>query len=436
MSYARWRFRGEEKEEEKTTLVMVGPATSNKPANTLFKQQRLAAWQPIMSPPYVSACFIVVAAIFVPIGFAIYSANNKVVDSEFRYDHFRKCTPNNNDAVFVYNLSGFNTKMGCITPVNFTVSEDLSPPIYMYYKLDNFYQNHRRYAKSRNEKQISGDAVPSSDMSDCSPLRNPGENNGMGGIPITVNGETMQYDSMVYSPAGLVAWSMFNDTFKLYYINKTSDTLDLVCDGSNFNVSTGEPFPLVPGTQGNTRILANSSRCHKRGIAWDSDHDTKFKRPAMSNNIWTAKRSLYGLRPLDIPAIVYPNTSDVFYANGWYAGEAGHRVPVTTDEDLMVWMRTASLPSFRKLYRIIDVPIPAGEYMMVITEQYDVSPFEGKKSFVVATVSWVGGKNTFLAGAYLGVGFAALLVGIIFFAVHKLYGDRTQVAIESLNDLQ
>jgi hypothetical protein len=29
-------------------------------------------------------------------------------------------------------------------------------PIYVYYQLDNFYQNHRRYVKSKDAKQLMG----------------------------------------------------------------------------------------------------------------------------------------------------------------------------------------------------------------------------------------------------------------------------------------
>ena len=32
----------------------------------------------------------------------------------------------------------------------------MSPPIYVYYKLDNYYQNHRRYVKSRSSSQLLG----------------------------------------------------------------------------------------------------------------------------------------------------------------------------------------------------------------------------------------------------------------------------------------
>lgn len=63
----------------------------------------------------------------------------------------------------------------------------------MYYKLTNFYQNHRRYVKSVSQDQLKGDAVSISSVdSDCNPL---GSSNGK-----------------IYYPCGLIANSQFNDT--------------------------------------------------------------------------------------------------------------------------------------------------------------------------------------------------------------------------------
>ena len=41
--------------------------------------------------------------------------------------------------------------------VKIIVPQDMEPPIYMYYKLTNYYQNHRRYVRSRDDLQLRGD---------------------------------------------------------------------------------------------------------------------------------------------------------------------------------------------------------------------------------------------------------------------------------------
>ena len=384
----------------------------NKPSNTLFKQQRLPAWQPILAPPHITGCFLLIFAIFLPIGIAIFAANNRVVDIEFRYDNAGACAPNQ------FHFVSDNSSMGCQYQLSFQVPQRMVAPVYLYYKLTNFYQNHRRYVSSRNEQQLAGQDVPSSSMSDASPLLTP-----QGGIPVSVNGRNATYDDFVYSPAGLIAWSLFNDTFELRKFNVSSPSETptdktatiLICNTTRFR--NNDSTAILTG--GNETNL-----CHKNGIAWDSDKKSKFATPTMSDTIWTARRDNYGA-PI-------PTTNSIFLANGWYANETGHNVPVSTDEDLMVWMRTASLPEFRKLFRIIDVDLEAGPYLMTINSMYDVSGFEGTKSFALATVSWVGGKNEFLAVIFIIVGVCAFVAGGGFMLVHKICGDRTQRAIDEL----
>ena len=59
--------------------------SSKKPADTPFKQQRLPAWQPILSPPWVICCFFVVVVVFIPIGALVIVASGKVVEYEIEY---------------------------------------------------------------------------------------------------------------------------------------------------------------------------------------------------------------------------------------------------------------------------------------------------------------------------------------------------------------
>ena len=61
----------------------------------------------------------------------------------------------------------------------------------MYYGLDNFYQNHRRYVKSRDDKQLQGKDIDTVD-SDCAPFDKDGETD------------------MIYAPCGAIANSLFN----------------------------------------------------------------------------------------------------------------------------------------------------------------------------------------------------------------------------------
>jgi cell cycle control protein 50 len=78
----------------------------------------------------------------------------------------------------------------------FDIPEPIGPPVFLYYRLTNFYQNHRRYVSSLDMDQLKGVAVDNNTIksSACDPL--------------TLDGAT----GKAYYPCGLIANSIFNDT--------------------------------------------------------------------------------------------------------------------------------------------------------------------------------------------------------------------------------
>lgn len=80
----------------------------------------------------------------------------------------------------------------------------------------------------------------------------------------------------------------------------------------------------------------------KEGIAWESDKKEKFKENPEQR----------GVRP----ETWVNSTRDV----------NGTRVD---DEDVIVWMRVAGLPTFKKLYRIIEQDLEPGTYTFNITSR-------------------------------------------------------------------
>jgi hypothetical protein len=80
-------------------------------------------------------------------------------------------------------------------------------------------------------------------------------------------------------------------------------------------------------------------------------------------------------------------------------------------------MRTAGLPSFRKLYGVIRTDLPAGDYYLKVSNRYEVASFNGSKKFVLSTTNLLGGQNYFLAVAYIVVGSLCLVLALIFFGV-------------------
>jgi hypothetical protein len=87
-------------------------------------------------------------------------------------------------------------------------------------------------------------------------------------------------------------------------------------------------------------------------------------------------------------------------------------------EHFIVWMRTAGLPNFRKLWGKINTPLAPGTYTVNIANTYDVSSFDGKKSFVLSTTNALGGKNYFLAICYIVVGALCIVFAVIFLVAY------------------
>eukprot|EP00479_Gromia_sphaerica_P008758 TRINITY_DN3472_c0_g1_i1.p1 TRINITY_DN3472_c0_g1~~TRINITY_DN3472_c0_g1_i1.p1 ORF type:complete len:132 (-),score=25.53 TRINITY_DN3472_c0_g1_i1:167-562(-) len=97
----------------------------------------------------------------------------------------------------------------------------------------------------------------------------------------------------------------------------------------------------------------------------------------------------------------------------------------------MVWMRTAGLPTFKKLYRIIDGPVEGGSTSVTQFEDGDiiefniknyfrVADFDGQKWIVASTTTWLGGKNSFLGYAYIIVGVLCMILALLFFLKHTI----------------
>src|SRR5690606_35576671 len=84
-----------------------------------------------------------------------------------------------------------------VCSVQFSIPRDFKSPVLLFYRLTNFYQNHRRYVKSVDERQIRGDAVSAADLKSSDAC-----------APLITNSE-----GKPYYPCGLIANSWFNDTF-------------------------------------------------------------------------------------------------------------------------------------------------------------------------------------------------------------------------------
>lgn len=190
--------------------------------------------------------------------------------------------------------------------LRFVIPSDMDPPVLFYYRLSNFYQNHRRYAKSFNTDQLLGKAVSADTIrsSDCTPL--------------TIN-DTV---SKPYYPCGLAANSQFNDTF-------SSPVL--------FEV-------LGQQTPNHTYVMQNETN-----IAWSSD------------------RKLYGDSAYKWTDVVPPPNWQDKYPHGY---SDDYHPDLINDAPFQAWMRLAGLPTFSKLAQRNDTAtMQAGSYQVDINHR-------------------------------------------------------------------
>ncbi|XP_031166045.1 cell cycle control protein 50B [Sander lucioperca] len=196
---------------------------ANRPDNTAFTQQRLPAWQPMLSAGIVIPGFVLIGLAFIGIGVALFVTSRSIQVLEFDYTGVDQNSP-------CFKCSDPKV-LNCVCNLNFSIDSLFKGTVFFYYGLSNYYQNFRKYGVSKDDVQLSGDLTNFKTPSDtCSPYAYDSNNQ-----PIV--------------PCGSIANSMFNDAFKLYQIINGTNTL-VPFDG--------------------------------KGIAWWTDYNIKYRNPSIT----------------------------------------------------------------------------------------------------------------------------------------------------------
>ncbi|KAL3313870.1 Cell cycle control protein 50A [Cichlidogyrus casuarinus] len=133
-----------------------------------FYQQQLPACTPVVTVRNAYPFCLFVGIIFIALGAWFLSVSKNLFEVEIPYTHCESSTQGLCSEL-VKNPSRKPTDPPCQCRQSFTIDSNIAGPVYVYYGLTNFYQNHRRYVRSRDDNQLNGQDVTLS--TSCDPFR-------------------------------------------------------------------------------------------------------------------------------------------------------------------------------------------------------------------------------------------------------------------------
>lgn len=198
-----------------------------------FKQQLMKSWRPKPTLKCAITIYVIIGLIFFALGIAILVESNSIFEYQQRYDS--SCP-----------------KIGQNCFINFQITTQVQQPIYFFYRLTNFYQNHRRYVQSIDFNQLKGQVyVNASAIPNCSPVIL----NAHTFRTVSIANTTLDPQAAAF-PCGLVARSMFNDSFTLYLnTNGTNSTINISNKGIAWPDDINYRYKNLPANQSNLQWM-------------------------------------------------------------------------------------------------------------------------------------------------------------------------------------
>uniref|UniRef100_A0AC34RJ14 Cell cycle control protein n=1 Tax=Panagrolaimus sp. JU765 TaxID=591449 RepID=A0AC34RJ14_9BILA len=359
----------------------------NKPSRSAFFQQKLRSHWPLLTLPWALIITAVVETILVIAGIALYVVAFEAKQGVIEYTH---CTKTNNVSIssyysakyadssshssFLAELRHNETSENKTCFYDIELQEDYNGDVRFYYGLENYYQNTRFYFRSRNDIQLQGKKLTM--VEDCSPYDY---------VKDAGNKTT------AIAPCGFVANSLFNDTFTLEYkINGTQIPVPWTTQGL-LDPKIYEKYVNPPIKPGET--LCDAFKGTKKPIAWHIP-----------------------------PCELDDGDGGIGFQNF----------------DFMIWMQTAALPKFRKLYRalnkteddIFENGLPKGSYVLKITDNYPVDDYDGKKRFIIGIGGLRGQKNYFLPLAFFTTALGIFFITVFLLALKCCHCDALESKLQ------
>ena len=218
--------------------------------NSKFKQQKLPGWRPVPTITSTTIIFFCFGVVFIVLGIIILVFSNQIEEVSYRYDEECKKNKDNDNKC----------------PITLDIKNKMKKKIMIYYQLNGFYQNHRRYVKSKSDEQLHGKEFTKEEMKnsqDCDPAIT----NADMGKDTSYTGKALKLEELAV-PCGLIAKSYFNDNF-----------IDWKIDGKS----------ITP---------------NEKDIAWKADKELKYKNTNNPDKQWidmTNEHFIVWMRPAGLP---------------------------------------------------------------------------------------------------------------------------------------
>lgn len=188
-------------EDREDNDLIVPLSFNNQFAHFIFRNKAVdkVAYNPVIACFLVGALLLLALAVYLFVGMA-------------RTDSLE---------VLYFDPSSSACQPNSVCTVSFSLGSTLRAPVFLLYRLDNFYQNHRRYIQSKSNEQLLGQTISASQASICAPFITNAQmkvSKSWGGVALDPNA--------VASPCGTIAYTFYNDSFALSSASGVSYAID------------------------------------------------------------------------------------------------------------------------------------------------------------------------------------------------------------------
>jgi len=376
---------------------------SRRPKGSLWRQQEIPAFRPLLTRERVSWTFCVVGLVAMAVGWGL-----KAVQSD---DVYQRKVQYDGSGADLSDCKIARANEGKECTVTIKITHKMPKPVYVYYEIENFYQNHERYLSSLDSDQLLGSNLKKSDLSDCSPLKKNG--------------------TKVLNPCGLQANSLFNDVITLQEPDLTmreskiawrSDRKEKFSQPNHFHWS--KVYSKTYNVSDCLLTTCPPSLCDEAGVHHGCRGYKCRGGDFDQQKCEAGDYAVFYYRGFDYYQFLYETFPDIISP-----------LVGVENEHFIVWMRLAGLSTFQKLYGRVTDTLEAGtDLKFTIKNNFDVDSFNGKKSIVISTTSTLGANLSVLWVIYVSYGavtffFAAVLFLKGYIAPRQL-GDTSFLANE------